>query len=107
MRISANLKGTEQRPRISVYRSNRYISVQAIDDTKRVTIVSASNWTKQASVQEKKQKKRDIAKNVGIAFAKALIAKKITAGVFDRGSYAYLGRVKSLAEGLREGGLRI
>lgn len=100
-RVSANIFGTKDKPRISVYRSNRYIYAQAIDDDTRKTIVSAS------SKPNGKEKKTDQAKLVGLALAKALKEKKIETGVFDRSSYAYNGRVKALAEGLREGGLKI
>ncbi len=107
MRVSSNIIGTKQRPRISVYRSNRYIYVQAIDDVKRVTLASATDWIKTKDNKKQKGKKTDEAKKTGMMLAKALITKKINTGVFDRGSYAYLGRVKSLAEGLREAGLKI
>lgn len=103
-RVSSNIKGTEKKPRISVYRSNKYIYAQAIDDVKRVTIVSFSSL----SLKDKKNlKKTEKAKEVGKNLARLLLSKNIKEAVYDRGRYAYLGQVKSLAEGLREGGIKI
>lgn len=104
MRVSSNIKGTESRPRISVFRSSKYIYAQAIDDVKRVTICSFSS--KDIETKEKVNK-AEAAKKVGVELAALLKAKKIEKGVFDRGAYTYLGRVAKLAEGLREGGLII
>lgn len=106
-RVSANINGTSDRPRISVFRSSRYIYIQAIDDVARKTILSFSNSDLKKETGFKKSKKGEDSKKIGIGFAKKLIAKKISAGIFDRGSYAYNGRVKAIAEGLREGGLKI
>lgn len=103
MRVRANIWGTGERPRISVYRSNMYVYAQAIDDEARKTLAASSTVTK----EEKKLKKSDAAKEAGKALAKKLIEKNIKAGVFDRNKYAYNGRVKLFAEGLREGGLQI
>jgi len=106
-RVSSNIRGTSNRPRISIFRSSRYIYAQAIDDGTRKTISSFSNSDLKKDTDFKKGKKRDDSKKIGIGLAKKLIENKIKAGVFDRGSYAYNGRVKALAEGLREGGLKI
>jgi large subunit ribosomal protein L18 len=106
-RVSSNIKGTKSRPRISVFRSNSYIYAQAIDDVERKTLFASSNFALKKETDFKKGKKSDDSKKIGIKLAKILIEKKILAGVFDRGSYAYNGRVKALAEGLREGGLKI
>ncbi len=106
-RISTNIRGTIVRPRISVFRSNRYVYAQAIDDETRKTLFFFSNFDLKKEVNFKKGKKNDDSKKIGIGLAKKLIENKIKSGVFDRGSYAYNGRVKSLAEGLREGGLKI
>jgi len=106
-RISSNIHGTIERPRISIFRSNRYIYAQAIDDKARKTILSFSNVDLKKTTDFKKGKKRDDSKKIGVGLAKKLIEKKILSGVFDRGSYAYNGRVKAIAEGLREGGLKI
>jgi len=106
-RVSSDIHGTNDRPRISIFRSNRYIYAQAIDDIKRKTILSFSNCDLKKDTDFKKGKKREDSKKIGIGLAKKLIEKKIKTGIFDRGSYAYNGRVKALAEGLREGGLKI
>ena len=106
-RVSSNIHGTSVRPRISVFRSSKYIYAQAIDDKTRKTILTFSNSDLKKDAGFKKGKKRDDSKKIGIELAKKLIEKKISSGVFDRGSYAYNGRVKAIAEGLREGGLKI
>lgn len=106
-RISSKILGTSQRPRISVFRSNRYIFVQAIDDERRMTLADYSSLKLVKGKDYKKEKKTAEAKKVGLDFAKVLIAKGKKKGVFDRGSYSYKGRVKALAEGLREGGIAI
>jgi large subunit ribosomal protein L18 len=106
-RVSSNIKGTKERPRISVFRSNHYIYVQAIDDAERKTLFYFSNFDLKKETDYKKGKKREDSKKIGISLAKILIDNKIKAGIFDRGRYAYNGRVKALAEGLREGGLKI
>lgn len=106
-RISAKIHGTSDRPRISIFRSSRYIYVQAIDDVNRKTLLSFSNSNLKASANFKKGKKREDSKKIGIELAKKLIENKILTGIFDRGSYAYNGRVRAVAEGLREGGLKI
>ncbi len=106
-RISRSISGTKEKPRISVYRSNRYIYVQAIDDGARTTIVSASSEVLSKTKEQEKKNKTEEAKQVGLLLAKELKTHHIETGVFDRGMYAYNGRVKALAEGLREGGLKI
>lgn len=100
-RVSSNIKGTETKPRVIVFRSNRYIYAQAIDDNKRITLASAS------SLKMEKSSKVDQAKKVGIKLADTLKSKKINSVVFDRSIYIYKGRVKSLVEGLREGGIKV
>ena len=106
-RVSSNIHGTSVKPRISVFRSSKFIYAQAIDDMARKTIVSFSNSDLKKTADFKKGKKGDDSKKIGIGLAKKLIEKKILTGVFDRGAYTYNGRVKALAEGLREGGLKI
>ena len=103
-RIRKSLTGTSERPRLSVYRSNNEIYAQIIDDTTGKTISAASSRDK--DIAAKKGNKAEIAKLVG----KAIAAKATEAGIeavsFDRGGYLYHGRVKQLAEGAREGGLK-
>jgi large subunit ribosomal protein L18 len=102
-RVSSNIKGTNLRPRISIFRSNNYIYAQAINDEKRITIASASSLT----LKDKKMKKTEKAKEVGKKLGEILLSKKIKQAVFDRGWYSYLGQVKALAEGLREAGIKV
>lgn len=101
------ITGSATIPRISVYRSNRYIYVQAIDDMKRQTLAAASSFSVKTKKVDAKIKKSDEASVVGKHLAELLVKKGVKRGVFDRGRYAYLGRVKALAEGLRQGGLTI
>ncbi|MCS7092947.1 MAG: 50S ribosomal protein L18 [Patescibacteria group bacterium] len=100
-RFSANIKGTSERPRISVFRSNKYIYAQAIDDKKRITIVSSS------SLKLPREKKVEQARKVGLDLAKKLIERNIREVIFNRNIYPYKGRVKALADGLREGGIKV
>ncbi|OGH13684.1 MAG: 50S ribosomal protein L18 [Candidatus Levybacteria bacterium RIFCSPLOWO2_02_FULL_37_10] len=103
IRVRSKVKGTCARPRLSVHRSNKFIYAQLIDDDKAETIlgVSEKNLGK-----EIKGKKSDKARELGLLLAKLAISKKINTAVFDRGSYAYHGRIKQVAQGAREGGLK-
>ncbi len=103
-RIRRTIKGTAERPRLSVFRSNKQIYAQIIDDLNGVTIASASSSSKDFEVM--KDKKVEIAKAVGKAIASKAVKHGITSVVFDRGGYLYHGRVKALAEGAREAGLK-
>lgn len=105
-RVSSGIKGTKERPRISVFRSNKYIYSQAIDDEQQKTIASFSSLVLRKKTKNKKSKSEE-AKLVGFELAKILKEKGIKKAVFDRGIYRYHGRVKALAEGLREGGIEI
>jgi large subunit ribosomal protein L18 len=103
IKIRAQVKGTAERPRLSVFRSNKQIYAQLIDDIKGVTIASAAS-----SVMKDAQSvaKLDQAKLVGKTIAERAKAAGIDQVVFDRGGYLYHGRVKSLAEAAREAGLK-
>ncbi|MEM6722659.1 MAG: 50S ribosomal protein L18 [Bacteroidota bacterium] len=103
-RIRKNLRGTADRPRLSVFRSNKEIYAQLIDDLAGVTICAASSRDNDLTSTE--GTKSDVAKKVGEALAAKATAQGINACVFDRGGYLYHGRVKSLADGAREGGLK-
>jgi large subunit ribosomal protein L18 len=103
-RIRKQVKGTAERPRISVFRSNKFIYCQLIDDRSGNTLVSASSRDKGFDCSN--MDKTEQARQVGKALAQKAMAAKITAVVFDRGGYLYHGRVKALAEGAREGGLK-
>ena len=98
-RVRAKIVGTAERPRISVFRSNRGISAQLIDDLNGRTL-AAVEWTEFRGVT-----KMDQATQVGKALAERAKSAGIERAVFDRGGYQYHGRVKALAEGAREGGL--
>ncbi len=95
------MTGTVERPRVSVFRSNRAIYAQVIDDTTGVTIAAARS----AEVDTAGLDKTGVAKKVGALLAERARAKDIQTVVFDRSGYLYHGRVKALAEGAREGGL--
>ena len=102
-RIRGRVSGTSERPRLSVFRSNKQIYAQIIDDSKGVTLVSANSA--ETELASTKGPKVELAKLVGKAVADKAIKAGITAVVFDRGGYLYHGRIKSLANGAREGGL--
>lgn len=110
-RIRAKVSGSAARPRLSVFRSNRHIFVQLIDDVARKTLASASDQELKAEKSEKgKKEKVDFAKvetsrAVGRLIAEKALAQKIKEVIFDRGGNRFTGRVKAVAEGAREGGL--
>lgn len=99
-RIRRKVLGTAEMPRLCVHRSNKAIYVQLIDDTKGATILAAS------SQGIDKGTKSEVAKEVGKAIAEKAVANGIESVKFDRNGYLYHGRVKNLAEGAREGGLK-
>lgn len=101
LRIRKKIRGTASRPRLSVFRSNKGIYCQLIDDTSGQTLAQAS--TKETSVEGTKL---DRAKAVGLEIANKAKSLKLESVVFDRAGYLYHGRVKALAEGAREGGLQ-
>ncbi|MFZ5855798.1 MAG: 50S ribosomal protein L18 [Chloroflexota bacterium] len=105
-RVRKNLAGTEERPRLNVFRSLSEIYVQVIDDQKGNTLVSASSVDKELRTEMKGKNKTEQAKLVGVAVAKRAKSKGIDLVVFDRGGFRYTGRVKALADGAREGGLQ-
>jgi len=120
-RIRAKIKGTAERPRLCVFRSHKHIYAQVIDDEKGHTLVAASDLeikkpkipeTKQKTGTQKSETKKEFASKVKTAYqvgqliAQKALKKKISQIVFDRGGYKYHGRVKALAEGAREGGLK-
>jgi len=105
-RIRMKLAGTAQRPRLNVYRSLEHIYVQAIDDVDGHTIVSASTVDNELAASLAGKTKKEQATLVGKTVAERAMAAGITEVVFDRGGYLYHGRIKALADGAREGGLR-
>lgn len=100
-RVRAKIFGTKEIPRLNVYRSNKGFFIQLIDDNEGKTIASVSSKEVQG-----KMKKTDAAKEGGKLIAKKAVENKISKVVFDRGGYRYHGRVKAVAEGAREGGLK-
>ena len=104
-RIRKKITGTTERPRLRVFKSNKHIYAQIIDDSLAKTLVSMSTLDKVFTKGEEKGKMED-AKTVGSRIAEKAKAAGIEKVVFDRGGYLYHGRVKSLSEGAREGGLK-
>ena len=104
-RIRKHVNGTPERPRLAVFRSNKQIYAQVIDDEHGVTLVAAASNDKALAAECKGKNGIDAAAIVGKAVAARALEKGITAASFDRGGYLYHGRVKSLADAAREGGL--
>ncbi len=100
-RVRNKISGTSERPRLCLYRSNRHIEAQIIDDVKGVTLVSSSSLALGLQLGSNVE----AAKAVGADIAKKALSKKIKTVVFDRSGYIYHGRVKALAEAAREAGL--
>ena len=103
-RIRKTVSGTSQRPRLAVFRSNKEIYAQIIDDVNGVTITAAS--TRDKEIDASKSNKIEAANLVGKAIAEKALKAGVESITFDRGGYLYHGRIKSLAEGAREGGLK-
>lgn len=105
-RVRGKFSGTEEKPRLSVFRSARHIYAQAVVDEKGRTIAAASTLSKELQGTLEGLKKTAAAKEVGKLIARILLSHGVEAVVFDRGSFLYHGRVKALAEGAREAGLQ-
>jgi large subunit ribosomal protein L18 len=103
-RIRKIVAGTAERPRMSVFRSNKEIYVQLIDDQSGSTVLAASSKDKEAGI--KKENKVEAASKVGKLVAEKAVGKGITTVTFDRNGYLYHGRLKALAEAAREAGLK-
>jgi large subunit ribosomal protein L18 len=106
VRVRKNLAGTAERPRLNVFRSISAIYAQVIDDETGRTLISASSVDRELREKLKGMKKSEQAKLIGQTLAQRAKDKGIDAVVFDRGGYRYIGRVKALADGAREGGLQ-
>jgi large subunit ribosomal protein L18 len=102
-RIRGKIRGTAERPRLSIFRSNKEIYAQLINDDAGVTLAAASTRDKDFA---RNGNKVDQSKSIGTAIAAKAAEKGVTVVVFDRGGYLYHGRVKAVAEGAREGGLK-
>ncbi len=102
-RVRAKVIGTKDCPRLSVFRSNQHIYAQLIDDSKGKTLISINDW----KIKKKKGlTKTQLAQEVGRTIAKKALAQKVKKVIFDRGGYKYHGRIKAVAEGARQGGLK-
>lgn len=105
-RVRKNISGSAQRPRLAIFRSITDIYAQVIDDAAGHTLVSASSIDKELREKVKGLKKSEQAKLVGKTVAERAKSKGISTVVFDRGGFKYMGRVKALADGARDGGLQ-
>ncbi len=102
-RTRAKILGTAKRPQLSIFRSNRYIYAQLIDDENGKTLISASSF----SIQKEKKSKANTVELLGELIAKEALKKGIKEAVFDRGKYKYHGKIKAVAEAARKNGLKI
>lgn len=102
-RIRGRISGTAKKPRLSVFRSNKHLYIQAVDDDKEVTIAAYSDFN--LDTKSKKVKKALVAGLVGVKLGEKLKQLKIKEAVFDRSGYSYLGRIKALADGVRSAGI--
>ncbi len=107
VRVRKKISGTPERPRLSVHRSARSLQAQVVDDFAQRTLISFSTQDKVFLKQAPKDAdKTDLAKSLGLFYASKMKEKGISSVSFDRAGYLYHGRVKALAEGLREGGIQ-
>ena len=105
-RVRKHVVGTADRPRLNVFKSLTGIYAQIVDDSEGNTLISASTVDKELREKVKGMKKTEQAKAIGKAVAERAVSKGIQSVVFDRGGFRYVGRIKALADGAREGGLR-
>ena len=105
-RVRKHVSGTPERPRLNVFRSLNEIYAQVIDDEAGITLVSASTIDNELRSKMEGLTKSEQAKEVGLAVAERAKDKGVDVVVFDRGGYRYIGRIKALADGAREGGLK-
>ena len=105
-RIRKNIFGTQDRPRMSVFRSSKHIYAQIVDDTRGTTLVSASTLDREFKENKVEGKKAEIAKFVGSLIGKRALDKGITKVVLDRNGFLYHGRIKELSNAAREAGLK-
>ncbi|MBI5562924.1 MAG: 50S ribosomal protein L18 [Deltaproteobacteria bacterium] len=104
-RVRKKIRGTAERPRLNIFRSNKHIYAQVVDDAAGKTLAAASTKTKEVIEAVARMKKADAAKKVGETVARLALGKGISKVVFDRGGYIYHGRVKAVADGARGAGL--
>ncbi len=107
IRIRKKIFGTKECPRLVVYRSNKHISAQIVNDSNNIVLVSASSFSKDLRQSLEKKSKSEMSVGVGKELAKKALKKKIKKVVFDRNGYLYHGRIKALADASREAGLKL
>lgn len=106
-RVRKKVKGTAEKPRLNVFRSNKHMYVQVIDDVAGKTLVAASTLSEEIKVKTPEEGgKKSYAKEVGLLIAQKAKAQGIESVVFDRNGFLYHGRIRAIAEGAREGGLK-
>lgn len=105
-RVRKKVVGSDLRPRVCVFRSNKHIYAQVISDDRGSTLAAVSTLDRTLISREKKSKPVDVARQVGLMLAKICMEKKITRVIFDRNGFLFHGRVKAVADGAREGGLQ-
>ncbi len=105
-RISKKMKGSPQRPRLVVFRSHKHIYAQLVDDQNQKVLTGASTLSAKLKAKKVKSANKEAAKEVGVVIAQLAKEKDIDSICFDRGGYRFSGRVKNLAEGARQGGLK-
>lgn len=106
VRVRKRVSGSGERPRLNIFRSSKHIYAQVIDDLKGQTLAAASSLSKELRGQFKTGANKAAARAVGKLIAQKAKEKSVSKVVFDRGGYVYHGRIKELAEGAREGGLK-
>lgn len=104
--LRGKIKGTIERPRLSIYRSNEHVYAQIIDDTNSKTLLTCSTLDRTIRVDSSTSRTCDASRLIGEKLAALSLKKNITKIVFDRGPYLYHGRIKALADGARDGGLQ-
>ena len=104
-RVRRKVRGVAERPRLAVFRSMNHIYAQVIDDSKGITLVSASSLESEVREQRNGKPKTEVSRLVGSLVASRAVEKGVSTVVFDRGGYKYHGRVKGLADAARKGGL--
>ena len=104
-RVRKKVLGTDQRPRISVFKSNKHIYAQVISDDRGATLATVSTLSKELATKVESLKGVDAAKQVGLALARICKEKNVSHVIFDRNGFLFHGRVKAIADGAREGGL--
>ncbi len=106
MRVRKNVRGTSEKPRLTIFRSNKHLLAQLIDDEKQTTIIGIGTMSKDMKGSTHSKKSKEAAKEIGKRIAQDAKKKKIESIVFDRGAYKYHGIIAELADAARESGLK-